>query len=364
MNLNLIHGEVELPNFFFDATRGSVRAVDTTDLDKAMVPGLVMNTFHLISSLGINTVRSMEGLNNFTGWKGPILTDSGGFQVFSLISENPKFGEIRDNEVIYRPENKEKKIILTPEKSIQMQLACKSDIVMCFDYCTSLNESAEINMRSVKTTISWAARSKTEFIKLTEKDRSEKRLLFAIIQGGGDFRLRKYCADSLKQIGFDGYGFGGWPLDHKGLLAEDILRYTAELMEDGKPKYAMGVGKPEEIVKCVRMGYNLFDCVIPTREARHNRLMVFDADNISDIDVTKEKFYHYYYIMDEKYRKDARSISNSCDCHLCRNYSRSYLRYLFKIGDSLAYRLATIHNVRFYTLLMEKIREQMGYLYN
>ena len=139
-------------------------------------------------------------------------------------------------------------------------------------------------------------------------------------------------------------------------MVEEILRYTAELMPDETPKYAMGVGKPEGIVACREMGYNLFDCVIPTREARHNRLYVFTAETEADIDVHAPDLYQYHYIMDDKHMKDMRSISSSCDCHLCQNYSRAYLRHLYKVGDSLGYRLATIHNLRFYTMLMEKLR--------
>ena len=154
---------------------------------------------------------------------------------------------------------------------------------------------------------------------------------------------------------FDGYGFGGWPVSSEGRLIKDILAYTAGLMPDDTIKYAMGLGKPDGIMQCVKMGYNLFDCVIPTREARHHRLYVFTDD-----DVNYNPFYEFIYILDDKYRTDEKSISEDCDCYTCKNYSKAFIRHLFKAGDTLAYRLATIHNLRFYSILMEKIRCHNG----
>jgi queuine tRNA-ribosyltransferase len=182
---------------------------------------------------------------------------------------------------------------------------------------------------------------------------SHRPLIFAIIQGGNDKKLREQFAKSLLDIGFDGFGFGGWPIDTDGVLVTDILKYTAELMPDDQVKYAMGLGKPEEIVELSRYGYNLFDCVIPTREARHHRLYIFLSDDIYD-----KPFYEFVYILDEKHRTADKPVSENCDCYTCENYSRAFLRHLFKVGDTLAYRLATIHNLRFYSKLMEKIREK------
>lgn len=225
---------------------------------------------------------------------------------------------------------------------------------MCIDYCTHPDDSFETNSLSVKVTVEWARRCRDEYDKQIKSRRIplEKRpLLFAIIQGGSFPELRKKCADELISIGFDGFGFGGYPVDSSGILVEDILRYTADLMPDNKPKYAMGLGKPDGVIKCIEMGYNLFDCVIPTREARHNRLYRFE--NFED---KNSLAYSVYYILDEDHIRDTRPISEGCDCLTCTNYSRAYLYHLFKIGDSLAYRLATIHNLRFYSRLMEKLR--------
>ena len=352
--IKLPRGNVILPAFFPDGTFGVVRCVDSKDLEGCSIPGVVMNSYHLMSKPGLGVLRQSGGLHSFTGWERPILTDSGGFQVFSLIRQNAKYGEIRSNGIIFRPDGERNKIILTPEKSIQSQFVYGSDIMMCIDYCTHPDDSFETNSLSVKVTVEWARRCRDEYDKQIKSRRIplEKRpLLFAIIQGGSFPELRKKCADELISIGFDGFGFGGYPVDSSGILVEDILRYTADLMPDNKPKYAMGLGKPDGVIKCIDMGYNLFDCVIPTREARHNRLYRFE--NFED---KNSLAYSVYYILDEDHIRDTRPISEGCDCLTCTNYSRAYLYHLFKIGDSLAYRLATIHNLRFYSRLMEKLR--------
>lgn len=355
--LALPHGNVNLPAFFPDGTYGVVRCVDTVDLEGSCVAGLVMNSYHLLSKPGVTVLKQFGGLHTFSGWTRPILTDSGGFQVFSLIRENPKYGEVRKNEIVFRPDGKKEKVILTPEKCIQSQFNYGSDIMMCIDYCTHPDDSYEENVFSVEVTVDWAKRCRDEYDRQLRQRKIpyEKRpLLFGIIQGGSFADLRKKCAEALTGLDFDGYGFGGWPVDANGELIEDILRYTAELMPDDKIKYAMGLGKPDGIVKCRAMGYDLFDCVIPTRDARHNRLYVFDRFEGTGTG------HHNFYILDDKKAnmRDASPVAPDCDCFTCRHYSRAYLYHLFKIGDSLGYRLATIHNLRFYARLMEKIQEQ------
>lgn len=355
--LELPHGKVNLPAFFPDGTYGVVRCVDAIDLEQSNVTGLVMNSYHLLSKPGIAVLKQFGGLHSFSAWQHPILTDSGGFQVFSLIRENPKYGEVRKNEIVFRPDGNKDKIILTPEKCIQSQFNYGSDIMMCIDYCTHPDDSYEENMFSVEVTINWAIRCRNEYEKQLKQRKiphDKRPLLFGIIQGGSFFDLRKKCADALIELDFDGYGFGGWPVDSDGNLVEDILQYTAEIMPDEKIKYAMGLGKPDGILKCRKMGYDLFDCVIPTRDARHNRLYVFDNFNGSGTE------YHNFYILDDKKSnmRDGLPIDQECDCFTCKNYSRAYLYHLFKVGDTLGYRLATIHNLRFYSRLMEKIQEQ------
>lgn len=365
--LDLVHGSVKLPAFFPDGTYGAVRAADARDLKESGVPGLVMNTYHLWSRLGAKTIRRLGGMHCFSGWSGPILTDSGGFQIFSLIRENSRYGEIRNQGIIFRPDLGRKKTIFTPEKCLQIQFACESDIMMCLDYCTHPEDSQQTTRYSVEMTIRWARACRVEYDRLLAQKQVEKDaryskqpqnrpLLFAIIQGGNDKDMRRYCAEALAEIGFDGFGFGGWPLDGENRLMEEILEYTASLMPADKIRYAMGVGKPEEIVRCCKMGYNLFDCVIPTREARHNRLYVFEPNADGQIDIGKNGFYRYVYLNDDRHMKNNAPISAHCDCYCCRNFSLAWLHHQFKSGDTSVLRLATIHNLHFYSRLMELIR--------
>ena len=357
--LSLSHGTVPLPAFFPDATRGVVRTVDSTDLLNCGVQGLVMNTYHLMTKPGPATIKSLGGLNRFAGWPRPIITDSGGFQVFSLIRENAALGEIRPNEIIFRRDGK--KTTLSPEKCIQSQLSYGSDVLMALDYCTHPNDPYEVQAKAVDTTIKWGRQCMDTFLRHGKvkggKNISVPPQLFGIIQGGNEKTLRKECAAALLEMGYQGFGFGGWPLDENGKLTEEILAYTAELIPSHMVKYAMGVGKPENIVACVKMGFNLFDCVIPTREARHNRLYVFNEEfeRPGDVDLNLS-FYKYMYPLDDIYRRDPRPISALCDCHACTNYSRAYVRHLLSIGDGLGSRLATMHNLRFFTMLMEILR--------
>ena len=355
---SFIHGNIKLPAFFPDGTRGVVKCVDAKDLENCNIQGIVMNTYHLMLKPGLSVIKSLDGLNKMTAWNRPIITDSGGFQVFSLIRENPSMGEIRQNEIIFRTDKK--KHNLSPEKCIQAQLTLGSDVIMALDYCTHPNDPIEVQVKSVDTTIRWAKKCMDVFLRANEHNSRRggnlPPALFGIIQGGNEKTLRKECANALIDIGYKGgFGFGGWPLDEQGQLCEDILAYTAELMPDGI-KYAMGIGKPENIVKCVKMGYNLFDCVIPTREARHNRLYIFNEIFEKKEHITLDNnFYKYYYILDDSNRRDPRPVSSLCDCLTCTNYSRGYLRHLVSIGDSLGLRLATIHNLRFFSMLMETL---------
>ena len=234
-----------------------------------------------------------------------------------------------------------------------------SDIIMALDLCTHPEDSMETQRRSVELTVKWAARCRAEFDKLASSRKNDDRpLLFGIVQGGADRALRLECGERLREIGFDGFGFGGWPLDSNGQFCPEILKDAADAMDDALPKYAMGVGRPEEIVQCVAMGYTLFDCVIPTREARHQRLYAFKKgmDTPEGVRVPDGKFYSFQYMLDDKHARDDGPIDEHCDCILCRRYSRAYLHHLFKCGDPQAFRLATAHNLRFYGRLMELIQ--------
>lgn len=355
-SLTLRHGTLDLPVFLPDATLGVVRNVDSADLERCGVQGLVMNTFHLMQRPGSSTVQALGGLHAMAGWQRPIVTDSGGFQAYSLIRENARYGSVTPRGIIFQPEGSERKLQLTPEKSIQLQLAYGADIVICLDYCTHVDDPPQRQEEAVAITIDWAKRCKAEFTRLiTERKRDgAPPLLFAVIQGGGILELRRRCADELLAIGFDGYGFGGWPLDAKGTLLTDVLAYTRELTPTEYVLHALGVGHPQNVVDCYRLGYDIFDSAMPTRDARHGRLYTFSSD--TEGWRPDGEWFSYYYANDDKQIKSARPVSEHCDCLCCSRYTRGYLHHLFKVGDSLYMRLATIHNLRFMAQLCERIR--------
>ncbi|GHU74098.1 tRNA-guanine transglycosylase [Clostridia bacterium] len=361
MNWRLRHGTVTLPAFFPDGTRAVVRCVDSADLEAARVPGIVINTYHLMTHPGISVVKALGGAHGLMGWNGPILTDSGGFQVFSLIKENPKRGTVRPDGVQFKQDNGDT-VKLTPESCIRMQFALGSDAMMCLDECTDMEDSYDACAQSVERTLKWAKACRAEYERQLEQRKivnDDRPKLLGIIQGGAFPELRRQCADGLKALRFDGYGFGGWPLDKSGQLDEATLQLTADLMDENLPKYAMGLGMPESVVACSKMGYNLFDCVAPTREARHNRLYIFNEDwtTIQDVDMHADGFCRRLYPLDDEHWRDPRPLSRVCDCICCTRYSRAYLSHLYRIGDPLAYRLGTIHNLRFYSQMMERLRD-------
>jgi len=353
--------KMPLPAFFPDATFGYVRGVSSEDLINCGIKGLVVNTYHLLHKNLIEEIKIKKGIHKYMNFNGIIISDSGGFQVMSLIHDNPENGKIYDDKVIFKLDSK--KVILTPELCVKMQFEIKSDIIMCLDDCTYPDMLYKEQKKSVERTISWACRCKIEFERLTSKMKeSEKPLIFGIIQGGKNLELRKKCAEELIKIGFDGYAFGGWPAED-GKFLHNILKYTAELMPDDKLKYAMGVGKPEDIVYCTKIGYNMFDCVIPTREARNNRLYEFKKSflgtglfGLKNLD-EKGNFYKYVRVRNLKYKDDKKPISNNCDCYACRNFSRAQIYKMFKERNAEAVRLATMHNLRFYSKLMERLQK-------
>ncbi len=351
MDLKLKSGKFNLPVFFPDATHGFVKGLATQDLINAKVQGLVINTYHAIVDETVERIAKLGGLHKFISFNGPIITDSGGFQVMSLIHRNPSNGKITEDGIKFKIQGKKAPLWLTPENCIQTQIKLGADIIMCLDDCTDPSQPHNEQEVSIERTVRWAKRCKDEFEKLTlDIEITKKPRLFSIIQGGNSKELRKECAEKLVKIGFDGFGFGGWPVDGERNFLTEIVDYTASLMPDDKPKYAMGVGKPQDIVSCVTMGYNMFDCVLPTRDARHERLYIFDG--------SKEKF-GYIHIGSSKYVSDTSPISEMCDCETCKHYSRAYLHHLFKQKDSAAIRLATIHNLRFYSMLMETFEDRI-----
>ena len=352
--LLLAHGSLALPAFLPDATYGMVRAVDAADLLDCQVPALVMNTFHLMQKPGASVIQALGGLHKMSAWPRPIITDSGGFQAYSLIHQNSKFGSLNDRGIIFQPEGASRKFQLTPEKSVQLQIGYGSDVVICLDDCTHVDAPGTEQENSVRRTIAWAKRGKAEFERLLEQKKlapDQRPKLFAVIQGGGVHSLRRTCAENLLEIGFDGFGYGGWPLDNEGNLLEEILAYSRELVPPQFPMHALGIGHPYNVAACYRMGYQLFDSAMPTRDARHGRLYAFASGSTDPLPPLTGKWLRYVYIDDERYIRADQPVSPGCDCLVCRHYSLGYLRHLFKMNDSLFPRLATVHNLRFMTHL-------------
>ncbi|MFC2015456.1 tRNA-ribosyltransferase family protein [Chloroflexota bacterium] len=353
------HGPLRLPAYFPDATRAVVRTVDSSDLEASGVQGLVVNVFHLATRPGVGLIKAAGGIHTFMSWHRPVASDSGGFQLMSMIRENSRYGTISDRGIHFTDiDGSRDKVLFTPERSIRLQFDLGSDLMICLDDCPSPEASAEEVESAVARTIHWAGRCRTEFDRLlgvSGRTRGTRPLLFGVIQGGYDKVQRERCARELLALGFDGFGFGGWPLTTGGRLAAEILAHTADLVPGHLPLFALGVGKPEHIVHCFQMGWRIFDCVLPTRDARHGRLYTFNASGLDQVDVHEPGFYRFVYPRDAKHKRQTWPVSEMCDCPCCARYSLAYLHHLFDIGDPLALRLATLHNLRFYTQLIECI---------
>jgi queuine tRNA-ribosyltransferase len=358
---NTITGlRIPLPVFFPDATRAVLKTLDSSDIESTKTPGILVNTFHLNNFPGKSVIKEHKGVRPFMSWNGGVISDSGGFQVMSLAKTfSPKINPVTDKGVNFKIPGTNKKILFTPETSITFQMLLKTDMIVVLDDFTDLNADEAKQRETVERTIKWAAECKKIFTKAcdTQKLPPEKRpYLLGVVQGGHNLDLRKECTQRLVDIGFDGLGYGGWPMTDDNEFNFDIPRVIGENCPEDYLLYGLGVGKPHEVAKMVQMGWNVFDCVLPTRDARHKRLYVFNAKSINDIDVTSKDFYSYYVPDKEKHYHDNSPISTACDCLLCSRYDRSYLRHLFSIKEMTAGRLATIHNLRFYSILMEKLQ--------
>lgn len=355
-SLSLGRGTLLLPAFLPDATLGVVRTLDSEDVEACGIDAVVMNVFHLMQRPGSSTIRALGGLHEMFGWQRPIMTDSGGFQAYSLIRENARYGALTDRGIIFRPEGSRRKINLTPEKSIQLQMAYGADIVVCLDDCTSADAPYEVQHEAVRRTIAWAKRCREAYdqrLASTGQGDAERPLILGVVQGGNEPDLRRECAEALLEIGFDGFGLGGWPLDTEGDLLADIIAYLREQIPREYPMHALGVGHPQHVVTCWKMGYEMFDSSMPTRDARHGRLLVMDDAGSGP---PEGDWFSYLYIRDEQHVKDGRPVSETCDCLTCRRYSRAFLHHLYSIKDGLYNRLATMHNLRFMARLMERLR--------
>ncbi|GGB01130.1 tRNA guanosine(34) transglycosylase Tgt [Agarivorans gilvus] len=325
-------GTVETPAFMPVGTYGTVKGMTPEEVSATGAEILLGNTFHLWLRPGQEVMRAHGDLHDFMNWQGPILTDSGGFQVFSL-------GDIRnitEEGVHFRNPVNGDKIFLTPEKSMEIQNDLGSDIVMIFDECTPYPATEEEAEKSMQMSLRWAARSRQRHDELANKN-----ALFGIIQGGVYEHLRDVSLEGLTNIGFDGYAIGGLAVGEPKEDMHRILDHVAHRVPEDKPRYLMGVGKPEDLVEGVRRGVDMFDCVMPTRNARNGHLFTSEG-------VVK--------IRNARHRDDTSTLDKECDCYTCQNYSRSYLHHLDKCNEILGARLNTIHNLRHYQQLMEGLR--------
>lgn len=324
-------GTIETPAFMPVGTNGTVKSMTPEELKTLGAEIILGNTFHLMLRPGTDIIKKHGDLHDFMHWDKPILTDSGGFQVFSLA----KLRKITEEGVSFNSPIDGKKVMLTPESSMQVQADLGSDIVMIFDECTPYPATQQEAQDSMELSLRWAERSKIAH-------KGNNSALFAIVQGGMYENLREHSANQLVHIGFDGYAIGGLSVGEPKDERDKVLEITTPLLPKDSPRYLMGVGTPEDIVESVRRGIDMFDCVMPTRNARTGFL--YTSTGIIKI-------------RNAKYKDDLRPVDENCGCYTCRNYSRSYLRHLDKCKEILSSRLNTLHNLHYYQQLMKDIRQ-------
>lgn len=357
-----------------DATRGAVKSLGSDDLERLGLESMVVNTYHLYLQPGLEIIKKARGAHSFMNWRRPLLSDSGGYQVFSLIHKNKGLGKITDEKVIFRSPLDGSSHELTPEKSIQIQFDLGVDMMVCLDDCPPNDASVETMSVAISRTIAWAKRCKVEFEKQVKKRKlaTKRPLLFGVIQGGTNLELRRECAEALIAIGFDGYGFGARHVDGEGQFLTKPLQFTADIIPKDKLRFGLGIGAPNDILRAVKMGWDMFDCVIPTREARHGKLYL-EADtrrylrgytrNLLNSVRVNPRFNPRksasININNARFATDFTPINIKSKLPELRTYTKSYLHHLFKTQEPLALRLATLNNVEFYLELMSQIRTRI-----
>jgi len=328
------HGAVSTPVFMPVGTQGTVKFLLPEMLKEAGVEMVLGNTYHLYLRPGHEIIRKLGGLHTFMNWDRALLTDSGGFQVYSLSA----LRQVTEEGIIFKSHIDGSKHLITPELAMNIQEALGADIVMCLDDCPPYGVDFATAERSVKRTLKWAHLCR-------EAKKLPTQALFGIVQGACYPKLRSRAAEELKVMGFDGYAIGGLSVGEPKEMMFEIIAHTAAFLPPSSPRYVMGAGMPVDIVRAVSFGIDMFDCVIPTRCARHG-LLFTNGEKVV--------------IRNARYREDERPLDETCDCYTCRKYSRAYLRHLFVAKEALAMTLATIHNIRYYMRLMERIRESIG----
>jgi queuine tRNA-ribosyltransferase len=332
--LQLAHGSVDTPAFMPVGTYGTVKAMSPLELRELGAQIVLGNTFHLWLRPGTEVIEKHGGLHGFMGWNGPILTDSGGFQVFSL-GEMRKITE--EGARFSSPINGDK-LMLTPEESMRIQRALNSDVVMVFDECTPYPATEEQARLSMELSMRWAARSK-------RAHEGNANALFGIVQGSTFATLRDASLKALTDLGFDGYAIGGLAVGEPAADRSRILQHVLPSMPAEKPRYLMGMGTPEDLIEAVQAGVDMFDCVLPTRNARNGWLFTRSGD---------------VKIRNARHRDDPRPLDETCACYACRNFSRAYLHHLQRANEILGARLNTIHNLHYYLGLMQELREAIA----
>ena len=330
--INTTHGSFETPVFMPVGTYGCVKSVSPDDLKEAGVEIILSNTYHLYLRPGHKLIEELGGLHHFMGWHGPILTDSGGFQVFSLA----RFRKITDDGVIFQSHLDGSSHFIRPEDAISIQRSLGSDIIMPLDECAPYPADKKDIEMAVHRTSMWAKRC------LDAMRGNNPQSIFGIVQGGVFMDLREKSVNDLVKMAFDGYAIGGLSVGEEKGIRDEIVKKTVPLLPEEKPAYLMGIGFPEDIIAGVAAGVDMFDCVIPTRNARNGTLFTKEGKIV---------------IKNARYINDKRPVEEGCNCYTCRNFSRAYLRHLFMTRELLVYRLNTIHNLYYYSQLMRRIRD-------
>jgi len=339
-SITLKKGKIITPAFMPVGTYGAVKSVTPEEVVESKADIILGNTFHLMLRPGSDIIKQHGGLHEFMNWKGPILTDSGGFQVFSLAS----LRTVSEEGVTFRSPIDGNEIFLSPELSMEIQHDLNSDITMIFDECTKYPANEEIAKQSMELSLRWAERSKQRFEELRNKDPNRGEAIFGIIQGGMYEELRRQSLRGLEALNFDGYAIGGLAVGESESERLKVLQDIIPYMEENKPRYLMGVGTPLDIAESVKLGIDMFDCVIPTRHARNGHLFTHRG-------VIK--------IRNAAHAKNTETLDPECDCYTCKNYSLAYLRHLEKSNEMLGSRLSTIHNLHYYQTVMMIIREHI-----
>jgi queuine tRNA-ribosyltransferase len=324
------HGELTTPVFMPVGTQASVKTVTPEELQACRVEVVLANTYHLYLRPTHTLIRDLGGLHRFMHWERPILTDSGGFQVYSLAG----LRKLTEEGVLFQSHLDGSRHLFTPEKAVEIQEALGSDIAMVLDECVPYPAAYDYALTSQELTTRWAQRAKTAH-------RSSEQALFGIVQGGMYADLREKSARELVELDLDGYALGGFSVGETKRLMYDLIEQTAACLPEEKPRYLMGVGTPADLLRCVKLGVDMFDCVMPTRNARNGCLFTRQGKLI---------------IKNARYAQDTRPVDPTCACYTCQHYSRAYLRHLFVSEEILGPRLNTIHNLHYYMDVMHLIR--------